>query len=98
MDKMREEFESWYNEKFNNNDGVAYYVDITGRYCFPDIQRLFEVWQASRAAIKVELPEVSELNVRQYEPYTGNEYHYDEDVYFVQDIKDMLRDAGITYE
>ena len=48
-DKIRAEFEKWYNEATNNNGGVAYYVEITGEYCFPDIEREWQSWQAAHA-------------------------------------------------
>lgn len=45
----REEFEKWYDEATDYNYGVAYYVDITGRYCHHDIDIAWQAWQAARA-------------------------------------------------
>lgn len=56
-DQMRAEFEEWYDSHTKNNGGVAYYMDITGKYCFADIQLAWAAWQASRKALCVELPE-----------------------------------------
>lgn len=45
----RAEFEKWYDKTTNCNYGVAYYVDINGRYCFQDIEAAWQAWQAARA-------------------------------------------------
>jgi hypothetical protein len=45
----RTEFEKWYDEATNHNYGVAYYVDITGKYCFYDVEIAWQAWQAARA-------------------------------------------------
>ena len=45
----RAEFEKWYDETTNCNYGVAYYVDINGRYCHHDIEIAWQAWQAARA-------------------------------------------------
>jgi len=53
-DKMREEFEAWLRtlpEVLN----VGYNIE-TGRYFLDEDQDRWEAWQASRAAIVVELP------------------------------------------
>jgi hypothetical protein len=44
----RDEFERWYDEATNYNDGVAYYVGINDRYCFSDIEIAWQAWQAAR--------------------------------------------------
>lgn len=44
-EQTRREFEDWFNARTNNNDGVAYYVEITGEYCYEDIQLLWEAWK-----------------------------------------------------
>ena len=41
----REDFEKWYDGKTDSNGGVAYYVDITGRCCFPDIEAEWQRWK-----------------------------------------------------
>src|SRR5690554_4562997 len=45
----RAEFEKWYDEATDCNYGVAYYVDITGRYCHHDIGIAWQAWQAALA-------------------------------------------------
>lgn len=49
MSDMREAFERWYDEATNYNYGVAYYVNITGEYCFEDIEFAWQEWKAGRA-------------------------------------------------
>lgn len=47
----RESFETWYNGKTKNNEGVAYYADIKGRYCFDDIELAWQAWEAQQSRI-----------------------------------------------
>ncbi|WP_408588509.1 hypothetical protein [Pseudomonas aeruginosa] len=55
---MREEFEAWASacgftlSPDQNNCGII----VPERYGHPSVQRCWEAWQASRAALKVELP------------------------------------------
>lgn len=49
MDKMREEFDAWFKAE------KASLVDV--KYQFLTKEIMFEGWQASRAALCVELPE-----------------------------------------
>ena len=64
MDKMREEFEAWcckrgYTLKpAETNCGVI----IDGQYGNQRVQIAWDAWQASRAALCVELPEVRVLD------------------------------------
>lgn len=54
MDKMREEFEAWANERGLDVDHI--YVNGCFKcYCVSHTQSAFDIWKASRAAICVEL-------------------------------------------
>ena len=60
IEKMREEFEAWYVKKFELDEDQAgenlvRFPDDRTKY-WPHAQTLWEAWQASRAAIEVELP------------------------------------------
>ena len=56
MDKMREEFEAWANERGLDVDHI--YVNGCFKcYCVSHTQSAFDIWEASRAALCVELPE-----------------------------------------
>lgn len=62
-DKMREEFEVWamkkhshYLSPFKRVDGSDPRIDGADRYLHGEVQQDWAVWQASRAAIEVELP------------------------------------------
>ena len=50
----REEFEKWLDEHTSNNYGVAYYVEIGGKYCFPDIELAWQAWQAAQLATEAD--------------------------------------------
>ena len=56
MDKMREEFEAWANERGLDVDHI--YVNGCFKcYCVSNTHSAFDIWKASRAALCVELPE-----------------------------------------
>lgn len=56
---MREEFEAWASacgftlSPDQNNCGII----VPERYGHPSVQRCWEAWKASRAALRVELPD-----------------------------------------
>lgn len=52
-DKMREEFEAWVLDKWPETD-LGQFND--GEYCGFTLQHCWAAWQASRAAVVVELP------------------------------------------
>lgn len=65
MDKMREEFESFY-ESYMLGEGrriehikneISSFKPARGKYGYSDAQEFWVVWQASRAALCVDLPE-----------------------------------------
>jgi hypothetical protein len=79
VDKMRAEFEVWF------------YSEVDGNGALEDL--CWQAWQASRAAVKVELPETC------CRAFVFDDHSMDHDEYFeVDDIKQMLNDAGISYE
>lgn len=79
----REQFEKWFNKRSNwkitpsmrKKDG---YVGN------PSAQSKWEVWQASRAAIEIELPD----------QFPG-EYHLDRDVIYADELIEELEQAGL---
>ena len=91
MDKMREEFESW------AKDNTKMPLDYNGDYYNKaDAYFAYLGWQASRAALKVELPATCNRALLVADGYDVDMIH---DEYFeVDDIKQMLTDAGIGYE
>lgn len=69
-DKMREEFEAWAAE-----NGMAIHLarGESGLYGSPVTQRYWGCWQASRAAVVVELPQVVAFEAG-YDSIRDNEY------------------------
>lgn len=57
-DKMREEFEAWANSLFYPLDSYE-----SGLYVKLLVQDMWAAWQASRAAVVVELPQQSGVNL-----------------------------------
>ena len=45
-DADRAAFEMDFDSRTNCNNGVSYYLNIDGKYCFEDIQNQWEAWQA----------------------------------------------------
>lgn len=62
MDKMREEFEAWCDEqgyasdKYSADDCVDKYKHLAGVYVISDTRLLWEAWEASRAALCIDIP------------------------------------------
>ena len=62
MDKMREEFEVWYWAKLHGDRNVSlrrvvFNKTSDGSYCGLKCNTSWNAWKASRAALRVELPE-----------------------------------------
>ena len=63
MNKMREEFEVWADgqgyatDKYEESDLSDKYKHLAGLYVIPETRFMLEAWEASRAALYVELPE-----------------------------------------
>ncbi|MFV3416279.1 hypothetical protein ACNFH8_28860 [Pseudomonas sp. NY15436] len=63
MPDVREEFEKWYAAEFfeGDSDAAAEWLvkePVCGAYLYRRPAEFFMVWQASRAALKVELPKL----------------------------------------
>ncbi|WP_454911151.1 hypothetical protein [Stutzerimonas chloritidismutans] len=60
MDKMREQFEEWYLAQYYEGDeqcGLEWLsTEPCGGYRYAEPAKQWRVWQASRAALVVELP------------------------------------------
>ena len=71
-DKMREEFEAWFTKTQEHE------------YCSENVKRIMlDAWQASRAALVVELPKAR----------CDIDYGYE-----LNDIQNLLTDSGISYK
>ena len=76
MDKMQEEFEAWccnYNLK----------IADWGNYADRHVNNMWKAWQASRAALVVELPGAIWCSLAYHEA--------------INDVKEALDDAGVSY-
>ncbi|MCO2076537.1 hypothetical protein IPC442_24580 [Pseudomonas aeruginosa] len=83
---MREEFEAhakvrWSTDYDDFGDGL-FSIQADGRYEYEHIQWDWETWKASRAALRVELPE----------PYA---FHQEVQTVFLDRVKEALQQAGI---
>ena len=86
-DKSREEFESWYLKKYfegGKQCGLEWLsTDVCGSYRYerPGIQ--WEIWQASRAALEIELPD-------NFDPDGGGQWAMWQDL-----VVRSIEDAGV---
>ena len=84
-EKMRDGFESWclangYTLRpAETNCGII----IEGDYGHPTVQIAWQAWQASRAALVVELPGAIWCSLAYHEA--------------INDVKEALDDAGVSY-
>ena len=98
MDKMQEEFEVWADgqgyatDKYEESDLSYKYKQLAGTYVIPETRFMFEVWQASRAALCVKLPSFENGSIR---GYSGD---CEEARMVVDVIADSLDEAGVRYE
>ncbi|ORE40290.1 hypothetical protein BKN47_06480 [Pseudomonas aeruginosa] len=86
---MRDEFEAnakvrWSTDYDDFGDGL-FSIQADGRYEYEHIQWDWETWQASRAALRVELPK----------PYPAFEYAPRTKVFNITDVEIALQQAGI---
>jgi hypothetical protein len=79
---MREEFEAWAANHYLLGECVTDLED--GEYFDPEKQYAWEAWQASRAALVIELPDIDS---------EGPSY-----VYHVDAVHAALTDAGVSYK
>ena len=80
MDKVREEFEAW---AVNYNLALADWGNYSDRH----VNNMWKSWQASRAALCVEIPTDGEASS------FGNYVVFDTD-----DVRAMLDAAGVRYK
>ena len=83
-DKMREEFEAWY---INDGYGDRRPTRHLEGYAAPNVNDMWLSWQASRAALRVDIPEEGE------ESSFGNYVVFDRDA-----VIEMLKAAGVRYK
>ncbi|MGI3145980.1 hypothetical protein [Pseudomonas aeruginosa] len=83
---MREEFEAWHHAEFG--------------YCVPEEEdplaigecvKRWRIWQASRAALRVELPDKAQF-VEYYEDLEGGTFNWQR---YMVAIQEALQQAGI---
>ncbi len=83
MHDMREEFEAWASSHFVDvGSGNPLKKGPNGNYGFYVVATAWKAWQASRAALRVELPE----------PYA---FHQEVQTVFRDRVKESLQQAGI---
>lgn len=94
MHDMREEFEAWASSHFVDvGSGNPLKKGPNGHYGFYIVATAWKAWQASRAALKVELPERAVLP-----EYTEHRLLYCERTGFndcLERVKEALQQAGI---
>lgn len=78
MTEMQKQFEKWFKQSHTEN-----VQKVDGEYVHGATERLWQAWQASRAAIVVSLPDWSE---------------YDTPRQALEACEDRLNDAGVSYE
>lgn len=83
MPDMREEFEAWASSHFVDvGSGNPLKKGPNGHYGFYVVATAWKAWQASRAALRVELPK----------PYA---FHQEVQTVFLDRVKEALQQAGI---
>lgn len=85
MDESRKAFEQW--AESNGHD--TYRSIAGGGYYFQSTQWSWDIWQASRAAIEINLPDIELVTDTLTAPGDGWE------VYDAQKVDKILRAAGI---
>ena len=100
MDKMREDFEAFY-ESYMLGEGrrieyikneIASFKPERNKYGYSDAQEFWVVWQASRAALRVELPSFENGSIR---GYSGD---CEEARMVVDCVAESLEKSGVSYE
>ena len=83
-EKMREDFEEWFYEYSLPCEGDWFKRDSCGDYDSPSTYYAWMGWQASRAALVVELPGAIWCSLAYHEA--------------INDVKEALDDAGVGYK
>ena len=92
-EKMREEFEGWCDDngfasdRYELCDLGEKYKHLCGEYVIPDSRIMWMAWQASRAALVVELP--SDIS---------GEHYADGWNAALMCVEEKLKEAGVTYK
>ena len=93
MSKMRKQFESWIlSSKVCVSKGAVVKVRADGHYTDGRVDLQWKAWQASRAALRVELPSFENGSIR---GYSGD---CEEARMVVDAIAESLDEAGVRYE
>lgn len=71
VDKSREQFEEWFSDRGKNQYAIE---KLNGNYILASARSAWQSWQASRAAIEIELPD------SWHDEYMDNVVNYDETV------------------
>ncbi len=82
MPDMREEFEAWVTKAMGGYADLRKSNDPNFDYDDVDVDFAYQAWKASRAALRVELPE----------PYA---FHQEVQTVFLDRVKEALQQAGI---
>ncbi len=88
-EQMRKEFEAWFKKAHTEN-----VQRIDGEYTHGATERLWQAWQASRAAIVVELPTV-------HEDHYADEYTkacIDGKKSLTEEVQYALDKSGLSYK
>jgi len=85
MTEMQRQFEEWFKQSHTEN-----VQKVDGEYVHGATERLWQAWQASRAAIVVKLP-----NLFDGSPDNATYYDY---MYRKSEMEKALDDAGVDYE
>ena len=83
-EKIRREFEEWFYEYSLPCEGDWFKMDSCGDYDYPSTHDAWMGWQASRAALVVELPGAIWCSLAYHEA--------------INDVKEALDDAGVSYK
>ena len=86
MPDMREEFEAW-----AEGEKLCLHRGMMGGYYLADTAAAWKAWQASRAALKVELPDKAQF-VEYYEDLEGGMFNWQR---YMVAIQEALQQAGI---
>ncbi len=92
MPDMREEFEKWAASHFIDvGSGNPLKKGPNGHYGFYVVATAWKSWQASRAALRVELPDKAKF-VEYYEDLEGGTFNWQR---YMVAIQEALQQAGI---
>jgi len=86
-EKIRREFEEWFYEYSLPCEGDWFKRDSCGDYDYPSTHDAWMGWQASRAALVVELPSDA-----------TNDYFADCYNKAISDVEELLRSHGVSYK